>query len=398
MSLDNINGLKWHDACVEEGRNGSSVTWFPTTHLVHLVFHGDRPFRHTHYGIHLGFSDRLTFLGPSSRTLRGYFVDCRKDSPTLHERASIVFSPSTKRTLYIPCGVAHAFEGMEGIFTINSFDASLPEPSLLLTNESPWATGADIQYFELDAKDSELPSVQENVFSASETFYDLLSEMQATTLGGVAHEYPHTEEVEFPDGTRAKVMVRRPVTERQKIPSYEAIPEIPGLGWQGHLVVWSGSHAGYSALVDRSPINVIDYKTSPYCPSEYQVDAEFENCLTILGPSSQTAKIKIIDCRYNSPTCHREHVLEFQPSALRFLCIPPGVAYALEHQGGLFTINRPRKCGKPAGAVSDSGMRSFPMEGRSIPTLDVQKDEAPLDYYKALAKTQQERFSTAGAV
>jgi dTDP-4-dehydrorhamnose 3,5-epimerase-like enzyme len=387
MTTTEINGLEWHPTYSTELERGCSVASFPTNHLVHLVFHGEQPFRHTHYGIHLGFSDRLTFLGPCSRILRGYFIDCRKDSPTLHKRVVLSFSPSAKQTLSIPCGVAHAFDGMEGIDTINNFEASLPDPSLLLTDKSPWATGADIQYFALDANDAEIPTVQQNVYPASETFYDLLSEMQKVTLAMVEHEYPHTEEVEFPDGTSTRVMVRRPVSQQQQIRRYEPISDIQGLGWKGHLVVWSGSNAGYSALVDPSPIEVIKHGALSSLTEDYSVDLGFENHLTFVGPAGHACKAKFIDCRASSPSCHREAHIEFSPSPLRFLCVPVGVAYAFENLENVFIINRPRKCAGDFSWPNEyAGVIQWPIDRRPAPKFHIHETDAPLEYYKQMAR------------
>jgi dTDP-4-dehydrorhamnose 3,5-epimerase-like enzyme len=383
----NIQGLEWQSTQSVPVQNGTCVVSFPTTHLVHLVFHGEKPFRHTHFGIHLGFSDRLTFLGPQSKIFNGYFVDCRKNSPTLHNRAFLTCSPSSKRTLLIPCGVAHAFDGMEGIDTLNSFEASLPHPSVLLTKDSPWASGADIQYFPLDAKDEDLPVVQQNMHSASETFYDLLSEMQEATLGSVAHEYPHTEEVVFPDGSSAKVMIRKPISQHQHMASYEHISDIPGLAWRGHLLVWSGPHAGYSAFVDRSMIEIVDYGQMQYSVNEYSVNLAVEHRLTFLGSPSKMCNVSIIDCRIDSPTCHKEYEFNFHPSAFRFLCIPPGVAYAFKNMDNTFAINRPRRCaGDFSVYETDEYLHKWPIGKKPAPKFDVDQTDAPLEYYKEQVK------------
>jgi hypothetical protein len=270
--------------------------------------------------------------------------------------------------------------------TINHFDASLPHPSVLLTDESPWATGADIKYFELAARDSELPVVQENEFPASETFYDLLSEMQEGTLGSIEHEYPHMEEVSFPDGTSAKIVIKRPISDRQRAAKDEQIPAVAGLAWRSHLVVWSGTYAGYSALVDRSPISVTEL--NELAAHGVYVSDELETHLTFSGSPSRPCVIRLRDCRADSPTRRGETEIRFAPSPLRFLSIPAGVTYSFPSGGeDVFVINRSRKCaGNPVSIDVKSGGTTVLSANEPAPTLQINECEPPLEVYKEWAR------------
>jgi len=392
--IGNIKGLEWQPTYHERTEKDHSII-FPTTHLVHIVYHGEKPFSHGIFGIHLGFADRLTFLGPSSRILQGYFIDCRKDSPTLHHRASLTFTPSLNRTLIVPNGVAHTFDNMEGIDTINSFDALLPDPSVLLTEKSPWAKGTDIQYFPLNVNDEDIPVVQESTYPASETFYDLLSEMQKATLRSVSHEYPHVEDVVFPDGSSARILIRKPIAEHQKTKDFEPISEIEGVVWKSHFIVWSGTYAGYSALTDRSPIKVTDEGALSKLKKRYSVSRSLENRLTFVGLSTALCKLLLKDCRIDSPTYNKEHISEFYPSPLRFLCIPPGVAYSIDCPENIFSINRPLKCDVD---VEKDEFKDdtivWPIEKQSIPTFNIKNTDIPVEYYKKWAAYQRNVLMT----
>jgi dTDP-4-dehydrorhamnose 3,5-epimerase-like enzyme len=391
-----IDGLQWHPTDWLDNGGDSLVVPFPTTNLAHIVFHGEKPFRHGHYGYHTGLEDWLTFLGPPTQTARGYFVDCRKDSATLHKRVQLTFAPSAKRTLSIPCGVAHCFDGLEDVYTLNSFRAFLPPPELLLTEKSPWATGADIYNFPLDSRDDELPVMEPNPYTASATFYELLSAMQAETLGSVDHEYPYTQHVVLPDGNSATLMIRKPLTEAQRVPEWEPVGEIDGLGWHRHLIVWSSDESGYSALTDTAPLQVIDHGTDHYATDAYGIHLQWEDRLTFVGPSAQTVRMRFIDCRMTSPTYHQEYIYDFHPSPLRYLIIPAGVAHALEGMENIFTINRARRCaGDPDDYEPGNDVIDWPLDKRPAPSFDIVPADFPLSYYRALAARQREYLASS---
>lgn len=391
-----IDGLRWEPTtCIENGVGGSVVVPFPTTDLIHLVYHGNEPFAHGRYGLHYGLEDRLTFLGPSTTCAQGFFVDCRRGSPTLHRRVMVDFTPSSRRTLIIPCGVAHGFKGLEGVFTLNSFKAYLPPPEQLLTDQNPWATGADIYNFSYDTCDEELPTVDTNPFPASPVFYEVLSEMQKATLGTIQYEYPHTEDVVEPDGNVVTVMFKKQLTNDQQVPEWEPIDGIDGVGWRKHLLVWSDSAAGYAALTDPAPLQVIDHGETSYSTDAYGIHREWEDRLTFVGLSEHVARIKLIDCRRGSPTQGREVSHDFKPSPLRMLVVPPGVAHAFEHLEHVFTVNRPcRRAGDPDNFEPGNDVIDWPLERRPAPAFDIETREFPFSFYRELVQQQQEYLSS----
>ena len=326
-----IEGLRWENTPFIRNGAASSVVPFPTTDLVHLVFHGDEPFSHGRYGLHRGLEDHLTFLGPSTRRAKGFFVDCRRNSPTLHRRIVLDFVPSSRRTLIIPPGVGHGFEGLEGVYTLNSFKAYLPPPDHLLTEQNPWATGADILNFTYDTPDDKLPVVDPNTYPASEVFYEVLSDMQKATLGTIEYEYPHTEEYMGAEGSPVTLMIKKRLSPGQQLPDWTPVEGIDGVGWRKHLLVWSGPAAGYAALADPAPLQIIDHgEDSSYANDAYGIHLQWEDRLTFIGPPERTVRIKLLDCRSDSATSGREVCHEFNPSPLRMLIIPPGVAHAFE--------------------------------------------------------------------
>lgn len=394
-----IDGLEWLDTHTLENGRESVVVPFPTSDLVHIVFHGEQPFSHGHYGFHLGLEDRLTFLGSREKTATGHFVDCRRDSPTFHRKVDLTFHPSVSRTLRIPCGVGHCFDDLDGVFTLNTFRAYLPPPDVLMTDKNPWATGADILNFPLDSADEELPIADPNPYPASPRFYELLSRMQSETLGSVDHEYPFTEEVTLPDGTVSTLMIRKRLTHQQRVPEWEQIDGIHGLGWSRHLAVWSGDDAGYVALTDPAPVQVIDHGTSPYATDAYGIHLEWEDRLTFLGPLDQSVEMRFIDCRRDSPTYHAEVVYTFKPSPLRAMVIPAGVAHAPAGMENVFTVNRPRRCaGDPTVFEPGNDVIDWPLSKRPAPTFEISPADFEFAFYRTLADRQRRYLANAPAV
>ncbi|WP_342310491.1 hypothetical protein [Burkholderia pyrrocinia] len=392
MMETGIAGLRWDSLPAMNNGVESVVVPMPTTDLVHVVYHGDKPFSHGRYGLHRGLEDHLIFLGSPTKKAKGYFLDCRRDSPTLHQRVVVEFSPDVTRSLVIPCGVAHGFEGLERIYTINAFRAFLPPPQYLMTEKNPWATGTDILNFPYSIDDRDLPVVEVNTYPASEMFYDLLSEMQRATLGDIRHEFPHTEDMVDTDGKVVTLLIKKELSPRQAITQSDPIPGIEGLRWEQHLLVWSDDVSGYAALTDHGPIQIIGHGEQHYKTDAYGIHLEWEDRLTFVGPSDQRAIIRFIDCRRGSPTEGNEIAHEFSPSALRMLIIPPGVAHAFEGLEHIFTINRPyRRSGDADRFEPGHDVIDWPLDQRPPPSFDLSPTrDFPLSYYHALVEAQRD--------
>ena len=71
------------------------------------------------YGIHMGQVDVLTFLAADARRMSGHFVDCRENSPTLHQEARLEFGGDPDRALVIERGIAHIFDNLTCMVTMN---------------------------------------------------------------------------------------------------------------------------------------------------------------------------------------------------------------------------------------------------------------------------------------
>ncbi len=72
-----------------------------------------------YYGLHVGQADVLTFLATDDRKMSGHFVDCRKGSPTRHRDWKMTFHGDPDRALVIDRGIAHIFDNLKGMITLN---------------------------------------------------------------------------------------------------------------------------------------------------------------------------------------------------------------------------------------------------------------------------------------
>lgn len=128
-----IQGLYWiRSYRIRTAARSGIIIQNPGQENVSVVYHADDFTTSRHggydvYGIHLGQVDMLTFLATDGRIMTGHFVDCRADSPTLHEQVTIHFGGDPDRALVIERGIAQ----LVGMVTLNQprlyFDFSNPD-------------------------------------------------------------------------------------------------------------------------------------------------------------------------------------------------------------------------------------------------------------------------------
>ncbi|MEU1375931.1 dTDP-4-dehydrorhamnose 3,5-epimerase family protein [Streptomyces triculaminicus] len=378
-----IDGLGWRENWRIDNGKDSYVVPFPTLRPATLVFHGETEFSYGHYGIHLGQADVLTFLGPSTGEITGYFIDCREGSPTAGVRERHVWSPASRRALYIPPGVAHTFDGLEFVNTINSYELFLPDPEQWVRGSLEWQPDADIINIPLDIAQEDLPYYRPNSHPASELWYDLVASQQRSMIPKISHEYPLTREVRLADGTIRRVELRKRLPKaREK--AWEPVEGVMGVGWVRHPVVVSGPESGFSALLDRHPLYFIDHGETGYSHDAYGIHLGQEDRLTFVGPRDQQVTLHLIDTRVDSPTYGADLAITFTPDPRRYLLIPPGVGHAFEHLENVFTINRPRTLLPADGSDYRPGndVIDWPREQRPIPSLRPNVIPASREYYE----------------
>jgi hypothetical protein len=119
-----------------------------------LYFENDKYF--TDFNLQIGQVDRFTFVGDINQSIKGEFIDCRIDSPTLHEKVCIEFHPDPRKHLYIERGIAKRFEGLNNV-TIRS------EPILFATKvPNGYNIGNDRILFKKNTLKSDVPAIYPN--------------------------------------------------------------------------------------------------------------------------------------------------------------------------------------------------------------------------------------------
>lgn len=150
-----IDGLHWgKNYYVQTGRESYTLVANKGPLITDMIYFPDNVF--DTFTLQIGQTDRYTFIGDPEQEIVGIFVDCRKDSPTLHKRVILKFKPDPKKHLYIERGIAKRFEGIKNI-TIRS------EPVWYTSQNNPqYNVGNDRIIIPRQAENHEFPVVQIN--------------------------------------------------------------------------------------------------------------------------------------------------------------------------------------------------------------------------------------------
>jgi hypothetical protein len=244
-----------------------------------------------------------------------------------------------------------------------------------------------------DVLPEDAPLFVPNEAEASESWYELVAEIQSRSLRELNSEYPMTADVTLDDGKSVRIKLKKRLADRPRID--EPVPAtrtIEGVQWQEHLVLPSGPHSGFVPLIDRRPMYFIDHGTAEYTHDAYGIHLFQEDRLTFLGPTDQTVTVHFFDARKSSGTAGNEETITFSPSPHRMLLIPPGVAHAFEHIERVFTVNRPRSMEVPGTDFGSptSDVVDWPLNDMPRPLFDTGKHEVSEAFYSARVEAQLE--------
>lgn len=377
----NIVGLEWRDNWRVKNGPDSFVVPFPRLRSAQLVFHGTSEFSYSQFGVHLGQDDILTFLGPTKQKIQGHFLDCREGSPTFGQRDDMEFSPSSESALVIPRGVGHDFDGLENVYTLNTYDLYLPSPDDW--TGSDWKPRGDVINVPSDVLPHEVPSFKPNPLPAGDKWYQLVALQQMVMIPLLSHEYPVTKDVTFDDGETKRVALLKRKTTDDREP-WEPIPEIDDLGWVSLPFVSSGPESGFVPLLDPFPLYFIDHGESGYTHDAFGIHLGQEDHLLFAGPLDQKVSVEFIDTRVTSETQGKRFTMAFFPDPTRYLKIPAGVGHAFSDLENVFTFNR-APVYLPSGNAGNyrpgNDVIDWPRTNEEIPALQPNTEPAPSEFY-----------------
>ena len=176
-----ISGVKFEPNICYESANISNDIFVrklitsPGPYISDYVTH-QNDFKYTTLGIHVGQTDRLTFMGGEGKNIVGHLIDCRKDSSTYGTRIKIEYKTSMYRKLIIPMGVAHSFENLQHVITRD-------EPIWYSSFHNPdWDISNDLISIPLDIEYKNLPRIEVNKFLLPIEGHIFFSQLQQDNL------------------------------------------------------------------------------------------------------------------------------------------------------------------------------------------------------------------------
>jgi len=289
---------------------------------VNVVFHGfGKQFGYEYYGVHQGTEDRLTFLGPETRKIHAYFIDCRYDSPTFKQKFEHLFSPMADRVLVIPPGVAHTFDGLEDVVTINSFRNFLPDPDKWISGEIEWNIAADTINLPRNIDSHDIEPIRYNSLEASDHFYDLTSQNISRQQTDAIKQYPLTKPFTFANGETKILKFTKNTHKLSSISEVECVDGFDNVFWYRRSVVTGSDDqdAGYTTL--SGPNKLIIMYSSDRTVVTRESFYLHDSCRVIfLGPPDTKTEVLLKD--------HRSFVrLLVSSSAFRELALPQSVEF-----------------------------------------------------------------------
>jgi hypothetical protein len=123
-----IDGLYWKkNFYVGTGVKSFTLVANKGPIVADILFFEDDTY-YNQFSLQIGQINRYTFFGRESDVIKAEFVDCRANSPTLHQKVLMEFSPDPRVHLVIERGIAARFSGFRNT-TIRS------EPILYATTK-----------------------------------------------------------------------------------------------------------------------------------------------------------------------------------------------------------------------------------------------------------------------
>ena len=293
-----------------------------------FVTHGPE-FEYSTSGIHVGQTDRLTFFGSPTRTIFGHFVDCREGSATLHKQLSIGFSPSSRRKLIIPRGVAHTFDGLAGIVTRD-------EPVWFSSERNPhWNVTNDL--VSILRTETSFPTIAVNELPLSDELHLYMARLQQAVLHD-PKSYMTRFELEI-GGKRQYIMFEDQTWINEGRSVEDLIRAFDNAGVSVCKSKYAITGKASWTLVPNTSSAVCDVVWLP--ESSTAGDSHFlhtrtRKWYTILTSEGKPFTLSTLDLRRQSESCGRRQLTRSTADPRVSFCIEPGVAYRFELSEGAY--------------------------------------------------------------
>jgi len=177
--MTSIEGLDWRpNLVVNSGPRSFYVIENPGGGVTDIVFY-PKVLKAAWYGVHIGQVDRLTFFGSAETKIKGYFLDCRKGSKTLHQKEEMDFIPDPRKHLFIDRGIGHVFSGLVNV------TVRVESIWYMSDNNPDYDLANDTLTFRVDEDPSKYPVVEVNDLPVpDEVLQYVLSQQQAAFASG----------------------------------------------------------------------------------------------------------------------------------------------------------------------------------------------------------------------
>ena len=317
------------------------------------------------------------------------FIDCRKQSATFRHQLDLAFSPSSSKTLVIPPGVAHTFNNLGGVTTLNDYRLFLPNATAIADSKPAWTPENDIINLPLNIASQDLEGFTPLTEPAGPEIYFAIAEHQAEHLQHLTHAHSETRAFTLRNGEQVTLRLREKIAP--KAPSALPVSSIPGVRFVRRPSMQTGPHSAIIPVPGPSPFYLVEHGQHPYDFDSYGIHLGQEDHLIFLGPAQQRIQLKLVDMRRDSTTLHKEETLTFGCASDLELVIPCGVAHALSNLRGVQTLNRPHLFldpGKPYRPGDD--IIDWPLDKRPFPSFEVNRQPASHADYQFLIEQQRE--------
>lgn len=281
------------------------------------------------YGIHVGQDDRLTFMG-SYRRIHGYFVDCRRGSPTLHTKVELSFVPSLARRLVIPRGVAHTFDGLERVVTRD-------EPVWHAADDNlDWNIDNDLISIDRDTPLKAFPVVRPNEQRLPDSLHVFQSRLSQRLLESPA---TYLARYQVSEGDRTSyVMYDVPdwgKDEEAQVLRALDLPSVPGVEFRSARYALTGASSWTIVPSTESCVaDVLCLPASSTCALPNFLHLRTRMWYTFLNSEGAKLNLAFRDCRPRSEGVEQRVTMYCDPRIT--VVIDPGVAYSIQCAENVF--------------------------------------------------------------